>query len=156
MSAVSVFIFIVLVIKLIVDDCLLAPRLVSSAQLTGQPALDIESTMKLSNLLGQAVSVVVCIAKQANLSRCSRLIDVDACNLPPAGSLLIQMHSNCSRRRGQLGPQGSPISQHAQTLRCQHLRDLNYIQLDRHGATGKDKDKDNRETPRKKETQHSR
>jgi len=30
--------------------------------------MDMASTMKLSNLLGQAVSVVVCIAKQANLS----------------------------------------------------------------------------------------
>jgi len=74
-EAVSVFIFIVLVIKLIVDDCLLALLLLSffsifpADQDQGQDQdMDMASTMKLSNLLGQAVSVVVCIAKQANLS----------------------------------------------------------------------------------------
>lgn len=95
MASVSVFIFIVLVIKLIVDDCLPAALRFTSHRIASQrifPAdqdtdiyvcmyvgvsvcICMASTMKLSNLLGQAVSVVVCIAKQANLSRSSPAAD---------------------------------------------------------------------------------
>jgi len=105
---VSVFIFIVLVIKLIVDDCLQLPspapssgsvrvrgpghwgRGTGAGTLLGA-AIFMPGTKKLSNLLGQAVSVVVCITKQVSFSVASScilfgpspLIDVYGCGILP-------------------------------------------------------------------------
>jgi len=115
---VSVFIFIVLVPKLIVDDCLQLPgqaklvlwdhpgtrletchqgtrsrsrsRSRSRPGLISRAAIFMPGTKKLSNLLGQAVSVVVCIAKQVSLSTASScvscfgaplLIDASECEI---------------------------------------------------------------------------